>query len=163
QQELSREVAAAEAPGALAAQARKLGLVPSGDAGFLVVGPSGSTRAVGTATAATVPTPPPAPTPSATPSRPAQVSGHPTQAPPSQRPPPPAHGRLRGRLHPAGDRRRPARTASGARRLPLRGRGAAGAPRHHEHPGRTRPHPRPGRPRARVHRRRPDDLRRPVV
>jgi cell division protein FtsB len=65
EQELSREVAAMEAPGALASQARRLGLVPSGEPGFLIVGADGSTRAVGTASPATTPPPPPPPSPTA--------------------------------------------------------------------------------------------------
>jgi len=71
EQELGRQVAAMEAPGALAAQARKRGLVPSGEPGFLIVGPDGSSRAVGTPTPATVPPPPPSPSPT----RPAPTAG----------------------------------------------------------------------------------------
>ena len=64
EQELGRQVAALEAPGALAERARRLGLVRSGDPGFLVLGPSGSAKVVGSPVAATAPPPPPKPTPS---------------------------------------------------------------------------------------------------
>jgi len=60
EQELQRTVADLQAPGALAEQARKLGMVPSGEPGFLVLMPDGTFRIVGTPTAATVP---PKPTP----------------------------------------------------------------------------------------------------
>jgi hypothetical protein len=61
EQELARQVAAAEAPGALAAAANKLGLVPSGQRGFLIIGPDGRVRVEGTAVPATKPPPPPPP------------------------------------------------------------------------------------------------------
>jgi hypothetical protein len=100
EQELGREVAAMEAPAALAVQARKLGLVPSGEPGFLVVDTDGSSRVLGTPTAATVPPPPPSPSPAAparaarptraaTPARPSPTAASPgTTATPTTRPGP---------------------------------------------------------------------------
>jgi cell division protein FtsB len=78
EQELSREVAAMEAPGALARQARKLGLVPSGEPGFLIVGPDGSTREVGTPSPAAAPAPPPS-SPTAGPGTPTSTAGRTAQ------------------------------------------------------------------------------------
>jgi hypothetical protein len=63
EQELARQIGAAEAPAALAAAARKLGLVPSGKRGFLILGKDGKVRVAGTAVPATVPPPPPKPSP----------------------------------------------------------------------------------------------------
>jgi cell division protein FtsB len=98
EQELGREVAAMEAPAALAVQARKRGLVPSGEPGFLIVGPGGSSRAVGTPTPATVPPPPspnstrPAPTAGAaragTPAQPTAAGGPGSAPRPTARPAP---------------------------------------------------------------------------
>jgi hypothetical protein len=72
EQELSREVAAMEAPAALAASARKLGLVDGGAPGFLVLDRHGHGRVVGSPVAATSPAPPP--------SRPASSRPTPTAA-----------------------------------------------------------------------------------
>jgi len=70
EQQLQLEVAAAQAPTALAEAAADLGMIPAGQPGFLVVHPDGTTEVVGAATpAARAPAPPP---------------------PPGQRPPPPA-------------------------------------------------------------------------
>jgi hypothetical protein len=82
EQELGRQVAAAEAPGALEAAAKKLGLVPSGQRGFLIIGADGRARVAGTAVPATEPPPPPPPpkpTPSGPPAdqHPAGTAGHP--------------------------------------------------------------------------------------
>jgi len=86
EQELGRQVAAMEAPGALAAQARRLGLVPIGTPGYLVVGPDGSSRVVGTPTAP--PRPAPA-SPSPTRPRPAARTATETPAVAVPTPPPP--------------------------------------------------------------------------
>jgi hypothetical protein len=64
EQQLSREVAASEAPGALAARAQSLGMVPAGEQGFIVLQPDGSARIAGSPVPATSPPPPPKPTPS---------------------------------------------------------------------------------------------------
>jgi len=67
EQELGREVAASEAPRAIASRAREMGLVPAADPGFLVVEPGRQAKVVGSPVPATSPPPPPEPTPSATP------------------------------------------------------------------------------------------------
>jgi hypothetical protein len=86
EQELARQVAASEAPGALAQRARELGLVEGAEPGFLVLEPDGKARIQGSPVPATSPPPPPTPTPSPTPS--ATPSGTPTAA----RPGPPPRG-----------------------------------------------------------------------
>lgn len=63
EQELQRTVASMQAPGALADSARKLGMVPSGEPGFLVLMPDGTFRIVGTPTVATAPPKPVPPKP----------------------------------------------------------------------------------------------------
>lgn len=69
--ELSREVATLQAPGALATAARQLGMVNGAGAAFLVPDANGAYRIVGNATPATAPPPPPPPsTPAPTPSAP---------------------------------------------------------------------------------------------
>jgi cell division protein FtsB len=73
EQELAREIAALEAPGALATAARRLGLVPSGERGFLIIDKDGRAHVVGSAVPATVPPPPtPSPSPTPTAARPGQ-------------------------------------------------------------------------------------------
>jgi len=89
EQELGRQVAAMEAPGALAAQARRLGLVPIGTPGYLVVGPDGSSRVVGTPTVATAPPRPAPASPSPTRPRPAARTATETPAVAVPTPPPP--------------------------------------------------------------------------
>jgi len=64
EQELQRTVADLQAPGALAERARRLGMVPGGEPGFLVLMPDGTFRVVGTPAPATAP---PTPTPTAPP------------------------------------------------------------------------------------------------
>jgi cell division protein FtsB len=88
EQELGREVAVMEAPGALARQARKLGLVPSGEPGFVMVGRDGSSRVVGTPTPATPPPPPPSPRRPSSAGRAARpgTAPRPTAAAPATRP-----------------------------------------------------------------------------
>jgi cell division protein FtsB len=85
EQELAREIAALEAPGALATAARRLGLVPSGERGFLVIDRDGHARVVGTAVPATAPPPPPSasPTPTTSPGT-APNAGQPATTPASQ-------------------------------------------------------------------------------
>ncbi len=61
QEQLAREVTTLDAPGSLAAAAARLGLVPAGQAGFLVLKPDGSAAVVGTPAPATSPPPPPPP------------------------------------------------------------------------------------------------------
>ena len=75
EQELGRQVAASEAPGALAQRARQLGLVEGADPGFLIVGPDGSATVKGSPVPATSPPPPPTPTPSPKPTPSATPSG----------------------------------------------------------------------------------------
>jgi cell division protein FtsB len=82
EQELQRRVADLQAPGALAEQARKLGMVPSGEPGFLVLMPDGTFRIVGDPVPATAP--PPSPAPSSSP---------PTTAPGAATPNPPGTAR----------------------------------------------------------------------
>jgi hypothetical protein len=72
-QELQRKVATMQAPAALADAARKLGMVPSGDPGFLVLLPDGSYRIVGTPTPAAAPPKPASPHP-ASPNPPANAA-----------------------------------------------------------------------------------------
>jgi cell division protein FtsB len=62
EQELQRRVADLQAPGALAGQARKLGMVPSGEPGFLVLMPDDTFRLVGDPVPATASPPGPSPT-----------------------------------------------------------------------------------------------------
>jgi hypothetical protein len=76
EQELQRKVATMQAPGALADAARTLGMVPSGEPGFLVLMPDGTFRIVGSPVPATAPPKP------ATPANRAQRPG--TQAPSGQ-------------------------------------------------------------------------------
>jgi cell division protein FtsB len=57
EQEMQRRMADLQAPGALAEQARKLGMVPSGEPGFLVLMPDGTFRIVGDPVPATAPPP----------------------------------------------------------------------------------------------------------
>jgi cell division protein FtsB len=78
EQELVRQVAALEAPGSLDARARRLGLVPAGAPGFLVVDPSGRTKVTGSPAAAASPAPPPKPTPSRPPTPAAGTRATPT-------------------------------------------------------------------------------------
>lgn len=59
EQQLQRQVASLQAPQMLAQAARKLGLVPSGDPGFIVLQPDGSYRVLGTPTPAASPAPAP--------------------------------------------------------------------------------------------------------
>ncbi len=66
EQELAREISALEAPGALASAASRLGLVPSGQRGFLIIDKDGRARIAGTAVPATAPPPPPTPSPTPT-------------------------------------------------------------------------------------------------
>ena len=81
EQELVRQVAALEAPGSLDARARRLGLVPAGAPGFLVVDPSGRTKVTGSPAPATSPAPPPKPTPSRTPAPAAGTRATPAPTP----------------------------------------------------------------------------------
>jgi cell division protein FtsB len=80
EQELAREIAALEAPGALITAARKLGLVPSGQSGFLVLDKNGGAHVVGTAVPATAPPPPPSPGPVPTAAQPGAAPTRPTAA-----------------------------------------------------------------------------------
>lgn len=86
EQQLTREVSTMEAPGALAAAARRLGMVPGGESAFLVLLPDGSARVVGTPSVATVPPPPPSPPPSTTASPDPTRSQQPTGGQPGQEP-----------------------------------------------------------------------------
>jgi cell division protein FtsB len=83
EQELAREIAALEAPGALESAASRLGLVPSGQRGFLIIDKDGHAHITGTAVPATAPPPPPTPTPTPT----AAAPGN--QPLPGQQPVPP--------------------------------------------------------------------------
>ncbi|SDJ14624.1 hypothetical protein SAMN05444157_1967 [Frankineae bacterium MT45] len=66
-QQLSAQVAAAQAPAALATAATKLGMVPAGNPSFLVIAPNGKASVRGTPVAAVAPpTPTPTPTPAPT-------------------------------------------------------------------------------------------------
>jgi hypothetical protein len=85
EQELTREISAMEAPGALASAASKLGLVPSGQRGFLIIDKDGHAHIAGTAVPATKPPPPPPPPPSPTGSTPT-VSSEPGAANPGAEP-----------------------------------------------------------------------------
>ncbi len=87
EQELGRQVAALEAPGALAERARKLGLVPGAMPGFLVLDQAGGASVVGSPAPATTPPPPPKPTP--TPTATPSASARPTPARPGASAPAP--------------------------------------------------------------------------
>jgi cell division protein FtsB len=109
EQELARQVAASEAPGALAERARRMGLVEGAEPGFLVVGPDGSATVKGSPVPATSPPPPPSPTPTGSPA----VSGTPvpggsgTPTPPGTSPKPrgtPTPGTPRSTPTPGGTR-----------------------------------------------------------
>ena len=90
EQELSREVAAMEAPAALASRAQALGLVPAADPGYLILAPDGSDKVVGSPLPATSPPPSPTPTPvrlaapGAQPAGQPRSSASPSSASPSQ-------------------------------------------------------------------------------
>ncbi len=73
EQKLNQEVAALEAPGAVAQRARALGLVQAGDPAFIL--PNG--HVLGSAVPATAPPPPPPPPPSASASPTASASAKP--------------------------------------------------------------------------------------
>lgn len=81
EQELGREVAALEAPRAIASRARAMGLVPAAAPGFLVVEPDGRTKVVGSPVPATSPPPPPKPTPTPTPTPSGSAAGRPPPSP----------------------------------------------------------------------------------
>jgi hypothetical protein len=71
-EQLRRDVTSMDSASALARRAQELGMVPSGDPAYLVVGPDGKVRMVGEPTEATAPKPPPSsatqtPPPSGTP------------------------------------------------------------------------------------------------
>ena len=66
EQELAQQVNEAQAPAALAAAARAQGMIPSGQAAFVVRRPDGTVQITGTAVPATRP-PPPTPPPGASP------------------------------------------------------------------------------------------------
>lgn len=93
EQELQRDVTTMQAPGELASQAEKLGMVRSNGAGFIVLNSDGSHRVVGDPQPAAAPPPPPAPKPNPTTpaptspkppsSNPAQPTSKPTPAPPA--------------------------------------------------------------------------------
>ena len=73
EQQLSRDVAALQAPGVLGEKARAMGLIPAGSPAFLRINPDGTVKVMGSpgpAVSATVPTKAPtaAPPPSAAPS-----------------------------------------------------------------------------------------------
>jgi cell division protein FtsB len=91
EQELARQIAALEAPGALATAARKLGLVPSGESGFLIIDKDGRVHLTGTAVPATSPPPPPSSSPTPTAAPPGQqatttVPGRPGTSQPTSTP-----------------------------------------------------------------------------
>ncbi len=65
EQQLLRDLAAKQAPAALAAAARAQGLVPNPNPAFLRINADGSVTVLGSPTPATVPPPPVTPTPSA--------------------------------------------------------------------------------------------------
>jgi hypothetical protein len=90
EQELGRQVAALEAPGSLAARARKLGLVQGAEPGFLVLDPTGTAKVVGSPVPATSPPPPPTPTPpTPTPTATPTAGARPTAARPGASAPAP--------------------------------------------------------------------------
>jgi hypothetical protein len=107
EQALGRQVAALEAPGALADRARKLGLVQAADPGFLVLDRAGPAKVVGTPSPATSPPPPPKPTPTATATPTAgthPTPGRPGAAAPRPTPTPAARSTSRPTPTPGGDR-----------------------------------------------------------
>lgn len=61
EQQMQLDVAAAQAPRALAEAAAAQGMIPAGKPGFLVIHPDGTTEVVGAATPAARPAPPPPP------------------------------------------------------------------------------------------------------
>jgi cell division protein FtsB len=77
EQLLRQEVAALEAPAAVADRATKIGLVQAGDPVFLAA----DGRVLGNPVAATAPPPPPAPKPSAAPTAAASTAPRPATAP----------------------------------------------------------------------------------
>ncbi len=58
EQQLRQQVSTAQAPAALAEAAKRLGMVPMGTPGFVIVHPDGSTEVIGAATPALRPAPP---------------------------------------------------------------------------------------------------------
>jgi outer membrane biosynthesis protein TonB len=81
EQQLLRDLAARQAPAALASAAASLGLVPNPNPAFLRINPDGSVTVLGQPTPATVPPPPPAPTPAAKPTPTTKPSTKPTAKP----------------------------------------------------------------------------------
>lgn len=65
-EQLRRDVTSMDSASALAKRAQELGMVPSGDPAYLVVGPDGKVRMVGDPKKAEAPKPPPTSTPTST-------------------------------------------------------------------------------------------------
>jgi outer membrane biosynthesis protein TonB len=84
EQQLLRDLAARQAPAALASAAASLGLVPNPNPAFLRINPDGLVTVLGQPTPATV-APPPAPTPTAKPTPTTKPTSKPT-AKPSKKP-----------------------------------------------------------------------------